>query len=88
MTDLKKSIQCPLCSQGTAGLKFKDSMFFYLCDSCGSDFSDESCCRENMKIKNIVDYEYNDDNEADFLQLFMVFVIILIGTYLLVRKGS
>ena len=50
-------INCPICGEGDAHLKFVETIYFYNCTKCGSDFADSNCTRANKDLWKVPDKE-------------------------------
>jgi len=43
--------ECDICGEGKVTLKFEDDLYFYECDTCGSDYADAELIRKNLKLR-------------------------------------
>ena len=54
---IKIKIDCPICGEGIATLKYADNLYFYECDKCMSEFANNDVCKINHSISDCCNHD-------------------------------
>ncbi len=89
---INTKVPCDICGKGTSTLKYDDGLYFYQCDTCGSDYANNDICKLNRSFSKCCNHDCQqgklcpnrhiskDDSIVAYIILLILTIVVLILT--------